>query len=147
MKADRLLHPDLLELVARAGHGDTIVLADAGLKVPEDRYAIDLAVTCGVPSMVQVVRAITTELVVENALVASEFGEWNPDVRAAVVAELPVEPEERPHADLMAEMASSALGYVKTGECSAFSSVVLVCGVSYFDEAVNLHERLEAKRS
>lgn len=147
MKTDRVLHPELLSLIARAGHGDAIVLADAGLRVPKDQYAIDVGVTCGVPSMAEVVKAIVSELVVERVIVASEFEEWNPQVRATVVAGLPVEPEERPHQDLMEEMAGSAIAYVKTGECSAFASVVLICGVSYFDEAFALHDRLQANRS
>jgi len=29
-----ILHPGLLEVLARAGHGDVIVLAEAGLKIP-----------------------------------------------------------------------------------------------------------------
>lgn len=33
MKSSGLLHPSLLDVVAGAGHGDAIVIADAGLKV------------------------------------------------------------------------------------------------------------------
>jgi D-ribose pyranase len=145
MKSDHLLHPGLLEAVAAAGHGDVIVIADAGLRVPRDRPVIHLGLTRGIPTVEQVVTALQPELVVESACVAVEFGEWNPGVRAGVVAALGREPEERPHAELMADMAERAILYVKTGECSAFASVALTCGVSYFDEAVRLHHRLQAE--
>jgi D-ribose pyranase len=145
MKSDRLLHPALLEAVAAAGHGDVIVIADAGLRVPPDRPVIHLGLTCGIPTVEQVVAALRSELVVESACVASEFAEWNPEVRAGVVAALGREPAERPHAELMADMAKRACLYVKTGECSAFASVALVCGVSFFDEAMRLHERLQGE--
>lgn len=142
MKRSGILQPELLELIAAAGHGDFIVLADAGLRIPADKIRLDLGVTCGVPTMAQVLAAVTQELVVEGAMVATEFSDWNPDVYKDVVALLDAEPEAKPHADLMAEMAESAFAYVKTGDCSAYSSVVLVCGVSYLDDAVDLYRKL-----
>lgn len=142
MKTSGVLHPELSELIAAAGHGDLIVVADAGLRIPTDRDRIDLGVACGVPTMAQVVAAITSELVVEAAIVATEFADWNPEVHAAVVGLLAVEPSEVPHVDLMADMADRAFAYVKTGECTAYSSVVLQCGVNYLDEAVALYRRL-----
>jgi D-ribose pyranase len=142
MKTSGVLHPELLELLAAAGHGDLIVLADAGLRIPEDKLRLDLGVTCGVPSMAQVLAAVRQELVIEAAVVASEFSDWNPDVFDEVTALLEVTPTAKPHVELMAEMAESAYAYVKTGECTAYSSVVLVCGVNYLEEAVDLYKKL-----
>ena len=147
MKLSGILHPELLDLIAAAGHGDVIVLADAGLRIPEDRTRLDLALTCGVPTMAQVVDAVKTELVIEAATVATEFEDWNPEVYEDVVGRLPVEPGTKSHEDLMADMAERAFAYVKTGECSAYSSVALVCGVNYLDEAVELYKKLHPDRS
>lgn len=142
MKTSGILHPELLDLVAAAGHGDVIVLADAGLKIPPNKPRLDLAIECGVPTMAQVVDAIKQELVIEAATVASEFEDWNPVVFKDVVSRLPVEPSTQFHSDLMADMADRALAYVKTGECSAYSSVALVCGVNYLEAAVELYKEL-----
>lgn len=142
MKQNGILHPELLDLIAAAGHGDVIVLADAGLRIPPTTARLDLAITCGVPTMAQVVEAVKQELVIEAATVATEFEDWNPDVYNDVVSRLPVEPDAKPHLELMAEMAGTAFAYVKTGECSAYSSVALVCGVNYLEEAVDLYKEL-----
>ncbi|MCP3975576.1 MAG: D-ribose pyranase [bacterium] len=142
MKTSGVLHPELLDLIAAAGHGDVIVLADAGLRVPTGSARLDLGISCGVPTMAQVLAAVNEELVIEAATVATEFADWNPDVYDEVVGLLDVEPDAKPHADLMAEMAESAFAYVKTGECSAYSSVALVCGVNYLEEAVDLYRKL-----
>ncbi|MCP4967020.1 MAG: D-ribose pyranase [bacterium] len=142
MKQNGILHPELLDLIAAAGHGDVIVLADAGLRIPPTTTRLDLAITCGVPTMAQVVEAVKQELVIEAATVATEFEDWNPDVYQDVVSRLPVDPDAKPHLDLMAEMAGTAFAYVKTGECSAYSSVALVCGVNYLEEAVDLYKKL-----
>lgn len=142
MKTHGILHPELLELIAATGHGDVIVLTDAGLRVPAGARRIDLGLTCGVPSMVDVLRAVSGELVIEAATVAAEFAVWNPDVHAATMAVLPVEPDERPHQELMSDMAERAHAYVKTGECSAYASVALVCGVNYLEDAIELYEKI-----
>ncbi len=139
MKQRGILHPELLELIASAGHGDVIVLTDAGLRVPSDAWRIDLGLACGVPGIVEVVRAMNEELVIEAATVATEFRDWNPEVYEATMQVLPVEPDERPHQELMDDMASRAYAYVKTGECTAYASVALVCGVNYLEEAIDLY--------
>ena len=127
----------LIELLAAAGHGDRIVLADAGLRIPTGRRRIDLGVTCGLPTMAQTLAAVREDLVIESAEVAAEFAAWSPEVYAQVVDLLGVEPaQERSHVALMADLASSAYAYVTTGDCAAYSSVVITCGVSFLDEAI-----------
>jgi D-ribose pyranase len=142
MKTSGVIHPGLLDLIATAGHGDLIVLADAGLRIPSGTLRIDLGLTCGVPTMAQVLGALKQDLVIEAAIVAAEFPEWSPDTHADVLALLDVPPTAMPHAELMAEMAEKAYAYVKTGDCAAYSSVVLQCGVSYLDDAIALHRSL-----
>ena len=146
MKQRGVLHPELLNIIAAAGHGDIIVLADAGLRVPKGARRIDLGLTCGIPTIVDVVRAVGEELVIEAATVATEFREWSPNVYAATIAELPVEPDERPHQELMDDMAERAYVYVKTGECSAYASVALVCGVNYLEDAIDLYTEIHGER-
>jgi len=137
MRPSGTIHPELVELLARAGHGDRIVLADAGLRIPAGARRVDLGLTCGVPTMTQVLAAVREDLVVEAAEVAAEFAVWSPQTYAAVVGLLGSEPVgDRPHAELMADLATSAYAYVKTGDCAAYSSVVLTCGVSFLDDAI-----------
>lgn len=142
MKTSGVIHPGLLDVIAAAGHGDLIVLADAGLRIPSDKLRIDLGLACGVPTMAQVLGAVKQDLVIEAAIVAAEFAEWSPDTHADVVALLDVRATTMPHAEMMAEMVERAYAYVKTGDCAAYSSVVLQCGVSYLEEAIALHRSL-----
>ena len=73
---------------------------------------------------------------------ATELGEGNPETEAEILELLPFEPRRLPHAELVEELATTALAYVKTGECSAFASVALVAGVSYYGEAVAHRDEL-----
>lgn len=137
MRTTGVIHPELIELLAAGGHGDLIVLADAGLRIPAGRRRVDIGLSCGVPTMTQVLAAVRRDLVIEATEVATEFGEWSPGTLAEVVALLDAPPAAtRPHAELMADMAERAYAYIKTGDCSAFSSVVLTCGVSFLDDAI-----------
>lgn len=137
MRTSGVIHPQLLELIAAAGHGDRIVLADAGLRVPAASRRVDVGLTCGVPTMAQVLAVLRADLVIEAAEVAVEFAEWSPEVHAGVVATLGFAPlATRSHVDLMADMAEHAYAYVKTGDAAAYSSVVLTCGVSFLDDAI-----------
>jgi len=49
MKRTTLLHAELSEVIARLGHGDLLVIGDAGLPIPDGPRRIDLAVSAGVP--------------------------------------------------------------------------------------------------
>jgi D-ribose pyranase len=135
MKRSGLLHPALIQAIAAAGHGDVIVIGDSGLRVPRNCRRIDLGVTCGVPGIVDVLRAVVGELAIESAVIASEFRDWNPEIREHVLAELPVEPTETPHRELIVELAERQAIYVMTGECSAYTNVALICGVSFSEAA------------
>lgn len=137
MRVSGVIHPELVEILAAAGHGDRIVLADAGLRIPIGKRRVDVGLTAGVPTMAQVLAAVQHDLVIEAAEVASEFAEWSPETFAGVVALLGYEPTaSRPHVDLMVDMAEHAYVYVKTGDCAAYSSVVLTCGVSFLSDAI-----------
>ncbi len=146
MRTSGVIHPQLIELVAAAGHGDRIVLADAGLRIPAAARRVDVGLTCGVPTMAQVLRALRGDLVIEAAEVAVEFAQWSPEVHAGVVEVLGYAPRaERMHVDLMADMAEHAYAYVKTGDAAAYSSVVVTCGVSFLDDAIEHYTEVHGR--
>jgi D-ribose pyranase len=148
MRPNGILHPGLVGLLTGAGHGDVIVLADAGLKIPRSALRIELGLTSGIPSMIEVLDDIVREFVVESAIVAEEMSSWNVDLERAVMDRLsPLDVRRLPHVAFAAELERTALGYVCTGECTAYASVALVGGVSYFEEAVALYNEYERRRS
>ena len=125
MKKAGLLHRDLARVVAALGHGDLLVIGDAGLPVPPGVPCIDLAVTHGIPRFAEVLAAVLTEMQVERCLYATEAG---PEVRDWL-AGLPA-PRAIPHADFKAETAR-AVAIVRTGELTPYANVGLVAGVTF----------------
>ena len=75
-------------VIARLGHTDQLTLCDAGLPIPAETQRIDLALTQGVPTFLQVFAAVTQEMQVESAILAEEIVKQNPPLHEALLAEL-----------------------------------------------------------
>ncbi|MDE1166277.1 MAG: RbsD/FucU domain-containing protein, partial [Pseudomonas sp.] len=66
MKKTPLLNIALSRLIASLGHGDIVVIGDAGLPVPPGVELIDLALTQGIPGFVATLEVLLSELQVES---------------------------------------------------------------------------------
>ena len=121
MKRSGILHAELSGIVAAMGHGELLVIGDAGLPVPP-----------GVPGFLETVTTVLSELVVERGLANAE----QPLAAAAAAASLEAAwpagvPLERvAHAELK-RLSASARAVVRTGEATPYCNIVLVAGVPF----------------
>jgi D-ribose pyranase len=131
MKKSGVLNHRLSEVIALMGHGDVLVVADAGLPIPPGVERIDLAISAGLPGVIDVTRAIAAELQVEriiladelaqrNEALAQEFGSLFPDAESTCV----------PH-DELKRNSERARAVVRTGECTPYANIVLISGVTF----------------
>jgi D-ribose pyranase len=128
MKRRGIINAPLSGHLARLGHTDLVVVADAGLPLPPHVPVVDLAIVFGLPSFVDVLDALLDEIVVEHAWVSADADSRPP---AQWVDSRLDRPAERvPHEDLKAMLGGVRLA-VRTGEDTAFSNVVLRCGVPF----------------
>jgi D-ribose pyranase len=132
MKKTMLLHAELSRVIAAMGHRDVLVIGDAGLPIPPGVSVVDLALRPGVPGFLETLEAVLSELHVEEAVIDDELESVSPamhrDFHAAWPAGVPL--RSVPHASLQA-MARDAKAVVRTGECTAYSNVVLFGGVIF----------------
>ncbi len=131
MKRTVLLHAELSHAIATLGHGDMVVIGDAGLPVPDGPRRIDLALTPGIPRVADVLRAVLSEMQVERSFIAREAldacGGALPDWCAG---QPDAAPESLPH-DELKRLSARAKAVVRTGECTPYANIVLVAGVSF----------------
>ena len=80
MKKGTVLNSEISSVISRLGHTDTLVVCDAGLPIPNSTTRIDMALTQGVPSFMQVLDVVTREMQVEAAILASEIKQHNPQL-------------------------------------------------------------------
>jgi len=73
MKKTPLLNIALSRVIASLGHGDILVIGDAGLPVPPGVELIDLALTQGIPDFISTLRIVLSEMQVESHVLANEI--------------------------------------------------------------------------
>ena len=137
MKRGTLLHPELSRVVASLGHGDTLIVADAGLPIPPGVERIDLAFAPGKPAFMDVLEAILAEMEVERAILATEVKTAAPAFHQRLHGKLASLPKvgERgvelvSHEELK-RLSQKSAAVVRTGEFTPYANVVLYSGVVF----------------
>ncbi|MEV7343007.1 D-ribose pyranase [Streptomyces sp. NPDC093544] len=129
MKKAGILNRHLAGALAELGHGDGVLVCDAGMPIPAGPRVVDLAFRAGVPSFAEVLDGLLDELVVEGATAAREVREANPEVTALLEGRFPglwtVSHEE------LKSLSSGARLVVRTGEARPYANVLLRCGVFF----------------
>lgn len=131
MKKNPLLHAQLSAAIARLGHNDQLGIGDAGLPIPPGPERIDLALTGGIPTFLQTLRAVASEMVVQSVIAAEDIQTKNPQVLEGIRAILPgIEIEFIPHIEFK-ERTRAVSAMVRTGEFTPYANVILVAGVAF----------------
>src|SRR5512139_2412880 len=131
MKKHGILQHELAHVIATLGHTDSLVIADAGLPIPQGVQRIDLAVTGGIPRFADVVRAVLDETQVERAVIAREMRVKSPALHADLLALLGTIPVDEVSHDEFKRMTQQARAVVRTGEFTPYANVILISGVVF----------------
>lgn len=139
MKKGVLLNSDVSAVISRLGHTDQIAICDAGLPIPAVTPRIDLALTKGVPTFLQVVGVVTQEMQVESAILAEEIVKHNPSLHEALLAQLMQLGQRQDNTISVSYISHSAFkaqtehsrAVIRSGECSPYANVILCSGVTF----------------
>ncbi|MFD7853953.1 D-ribose pyranase [Streptomyces microflavus] len=129
MKKSGILNRHLAGAIAELGHGDGVLICDAGMPIPPGPRVVDLAFRAGTPSFAEVLDGLLDELVVEGATAALEVRDANPEATRLLEARFPIL-DLVPHDELKARTATARL-VVRTGEARPYANVLLRCGVFF----------------
>ncbi|MEV6791511.1 D-ribose pyranase [Streptomyces sp. NPDC051320] len=129
MKKSGILNRHLAGALAELGHGDGVLVCDAGMPVPDGPRLVDLAFRAGVPSFAEVLDGLLAELVVEGATAAREVLDANPATAGLLGGCFPTL-ELVPHEELKSRSVGARL-VVRTGEARPYANVLLRCGVFF----------------
>jgi D-ribose pyranase len=133
MKRIGIINQPIAAVIGGLGHSDMITIADAGLPIPAATQRIDLSLTRGVPSFLQTLQVVLSEMFVEKAIVAEEMQSVSPQMYAALVEALGDTPIELvPHVEFKRETAVSQ-AIIRTGEFTPYANVILVAGAWGFE--------------
>lgn len=129
MLQDGILNPHVLALLARVRHTNTLVIADWAFPSWPTVPTVDLSLTRGIPTILQVLELLQPNFKVGRITQAEEFLGTNPPEKIAAFhhsfAGFPTaEVVRMPHLDFK-KMVPAAIGLIRTGDATAYGNVIL----------------------
>lgn len=126
-----ILNARLAEALAGLRHKDRFVVSDCGLPVQQGIEVIDLAVVFGVPRFEQVLDALKSQLVLENAVIAQEARDGLPEKWVRERFDIPVSYIPHNGAAGFKDSVRDARFVIRTGETTSFANVIFQCEVPF----------------
>lgn len=128
MKRGGILNPALAQMLASCGHTDSFTICDRGFPVPIGPGRIDLALVDGIPTVLDVLRAVHAEWSIDRVLITDEMALVSPERVAELEAILDGVPLERvSHLELKA-LATLARATVRTADTVPYANIIVVSG-------------------
>ncbi|WP_419954557.1 D-ribose pyranase [Neobacillus niacini] len=131
MKRYGILNSDISKVLSDLGHTDYIVIADAGLPIPEGIKKIDLAIKPGMPLFIDVVNAIEEDMVIEKVTMATEIEEGNPKHAAYLKGKFADKEIEHVSHEEFKQLTKQAKAVIRTGEITPYANCILQSGVFF----------------
>ncbi len=130
MKRGKILNAELNHAIGTMGHGDIMIVCDAGFPIPSSAWRIDLAVIQDLPDLETVLVAISEEFIAEKVAYAAEMAQNNPPLLAKVKRIFADSDHTTfPHQQILTEMAAQAKVIVRTGAFDPWGNILLYSGV------------------
>lgn len=139
MRIGHLLNAEICCSLATLGHTDTIAIGDAGLPIPVKCQRIDLALSQGVPSFLQVFHSVIQEMQIEKITLANELFQKNAYLHDKIIRYIKHLEEKRgstisidyiSHNQFKEEI-NHCKTIIRSGECSPYANVILQAGVIF----------------
>lgn len=130
MKKNGILNSDISRVLSYMGHTDQIAVGDCGLPIPDETERIDLAVTFGTPTFMQVLEVVEADMKIEKIILAEEIKTNNPDVLHQIDKLFEgkgVEVEFVSHSALK-ENTKTCKAVIRTGETTPYANIILQAG-------------------
>jgi D-ribose pyranase len=121
-----ILNPQVLSLLARIRHTNTLVIADRGFPFWPEIETVDLSLVDGIPRILDVLAAVRANWGVGHAWMAGEFGPANSaETRHAFAVAFDGVPLTfEPHVEFKKRV-PRAIGLIRTGETIQYANMIL----------------------
>ncbi len=121
-----ILNPAVNSLLSRVRHTNTLVIADRGFPFWPQIETVDLSLVDGIPTVLDVLRAIRANFLIGKAWMAEEFRAGNTrETQAAFAAALEGVPLAfEPHVAFKKRV-PSAIGLIRTGDTVQYANMII----------------------
>jgi D-ribose pyranase len=124
-----ILNPQINALLAHVRHTNMLVIADRGFPFFPYVETIDISLVDGIPTVMDVFKAIKENFEISEIYMAEEFQNVNkPEtIQAITKATQPVPIHFEPHIEFKKKV-PSAIGLIRTGDSTQYANMILVSG-------------------
>jgi D-ribose pyranase len=123
-----ILNRDIAAELSKLGHTDKLLIADAGLAIPNTTKVIDLSLDMNIPSALDVLKVVLKNFSVEKIVLSKATEEVSPsrkkDFLACFNPDIPVETVTHPV--FRDELTKEVKFAIRTGDFTANSNIILV---------------------
>lgn len=121
-----LLNPQVLSLLGRTRHTNTLVIADRGFPFWPQIETVDLSLVDDLPTVLQVLAAVRQNFVVGRVFMANEFLANNAKERVDAFARAleGIALTREPHVDFKKRV-PQAIGLIRTGDTTQYANLIL----------------------
>ena len=122
-----ILNRDIAAEMAKLGHTDLMLIADAGLAIPNDVKVIDISLKINEPTAVETLKEVLKHFSVEKYIISQATVDVSPsrekEFRSCFAEDIPC--EVVPHPYLRDELTRKCKFAIRTGDFTANSNIIL----------------------
>ena len=128
MRKGGILNPALNRILTETGHTDLITICDKGFPVPIGPERLDLALVDDIPTVLDVLRAVKEEFIIDCIIVAEEMLEASPQRYEEIRNMFPeTEIKRVPHLRFK-DICTESRAVVRTGDTTPYANLIIVSG-------------------
>jgi D-ribose pyranase len=126
MLIEGIINPDLLSLISRIRHTNTVVISDAAFPYWSMMETVDLTLVRGIPTIPQVLDALLTNWKCGEIWMAEEFQSTNSPAKLKEFETVcrDVKRTFEPHIEFKKRV-PNAIGLIRTGDTTAYGNMIL----------------------
>ena len=129
MKEIGIVNRELARVLSEQGHGDLLMVVDAGFAIPKGADVVDISLSENSPMLIDTLRELKRFFSVEKLIFANDTKDVSPSLYNHVIQlfgeDVPVELISHPH---IKEMSKTVKAVIRTGDFTAYANVILVSG-------------------
>ncbi|WP_421918914.1 D-ribose pyranase [Marinifilum sp.] len=129
MKEIGILNRAIAKIISEQGHGDLLMVCDAGFAIPKGIEVVDLALAPNKPMVMEMLTELKQYFSVEKMILANQTKETNPTLFKDVAGSFGegIEVEMIDHTELK-QKSHEVKAVIRTGDFTAYGNVILVSG-------------------
>jgi len=129
MKEIGVVNRELARVLSEQGHGDWLMVVDAGFAIPKGADVVDISLEENSPMVMDTLKVLKKYFSVEKLIFANNTKETSPtlfdDIARLFGEDIPVEWVSHPQ---IKELSTKVKAVIRTGDFTAYANVILVSG-------------------